>query len=172
MGCDEVWEAGLVGPLTLNLRAVWAKVTAGRPTVLVGQVTGRTSRVGWSFGDGSVLTNVSLLTTSYAWTNAGDYTVTFSAYNTDNPAGVSTNVVITVVPLLAPALSTGPVVGNSFNLSFFAQPLVSYIVEQTTNLAPPISWQSVGNVFGQDNTVQITDTSATNTMRFYRVRSQ
>ena len=78
----------------------------------------------------------------------------------------------TVVLLLAPAISAGVLVGSSFSLSFFAQPLVSYVVEQTTNLAPPISWQNVGNVFGQDSTVQVTDTSATNMMRFYRVRSQ
>ncbi|HZL79704.1 MAG TPA: hypothetical protein VFC17_12780 [Candidatus Limnocylindrales bacterium] len=42
----------------------------------------------------------------YRWINSGDYIVTFTAYNNDNPAGVSTNTVIHVQPLNVPQLQS------------------------------------------------------------------
>jgi hypothetical protein len=172
MGCDEVWETTLIGPLSVNGWAVWPKVAEGRPSLLKGQVTGRATRVGWWFGDGSMLTNASALNVGHAWTTAGDYTVTFAAFNTDHPEGVATNFVVQVVPLIPPAISVGGMNGSSFSLNFFAQQFVIYAVEQTTNLTPPIAWSSVTTISGNDQTVQVTDASATNMMRFYRVRTQ
>jgi hypothetical protein len=99
---------------------------------LEGLITGRANRVDWSFGDGSVLAD-SFTLTQHAWTNSGDYSVAFTAYNLDNPSGVSTNLVVHVVPLLAPTLSVGDTSGTNFRFSFFGQPGVSYEVEQTTN---------------------------------------
>ena len=62
--------------------------------------------------------------------------------------------------------------GSNFTLSFTSQPGIYYIVEQTTNLAPPVTWQTISAAYTLATNVQITDSSATNAMRFYRVRAQ
>ena len=72
---------------------------------------------------------------------------------------------------MAPSLSAGGLNGTNFSLSFQAQPGVSYILEQATNLAAPVTWQRVINTSGT-GTLQVIDTKATNLMRFYRLRTQ
>jgi len=171
LGCDEVLESSFVGPLSVGLTAGYPEVAAYGAMPLIGQVIGRASRLEWSFGDGPVFTNLSYLT-SHAWTNPGDYTVTFTAYNAENPAGVSTNLVVHVVPLTPPLMSPGGLSGTNFSLSFPGQPGVTYVVEQTTNLVPPVTWRTVQSVFSTGALMQVTDTRATNAMRFYRVRTQ
>jgi len=173
MGCDEVWEAAITGPLAVSLRADWPAVVESRPMPLSGQVSGRASRVGWSFGDGSILTNASYLGLLHTWITHGDYTVTFTAFNTDHPDGVSASLVVNVLPLTAPTVTVGGLSGSNFSLIFSVQPGVTYVVEQTTDLTPPTVWQSVTTIFATTtNVVQVTDTKATNTMLFYRVRTQ
>lgn len=128
MGCDEVWEAALNGPLSVSIIPSWPLATQGSPFQMAGQIAGRASGVEWSFGDGVVLTNAST-PVQHAWTNIGDYTVTFTAYNNDNPAGVSASLVVHVDPLLAPTISAGTLTGTNFTLSFFGQPGVSYEID-------------------------------------------
>lgn len=139
MGCDEVWEAGLTGPLSVAAASAWPTVAAWGNLPLTGTVSGRAARVAWDFGDGSVLTNASYVNTSHIWTSPGDYLVTFTAYNVDNPSGVSTNLGVHVAPLVAPVISPNGLVGTNFNLSFPGQPGITYIVEQSSNLLPPIA---------------------------------
>lgn len=171
MGCDEVMESAFAGPLSVALTASYPEVAAYGAMPLVGQVIGRASRLEWSFGDGPAFTNLSYLA-SYFWPNPGDYTVTFTAHNADNPAGVPANLSVRVVPLLAPQMSAGGLSGTNFSLSFPGQPGVTYVVEQTTNLAPPVTWQTVQSVVSTGALMRVTDTRATNAMRFYRVRTQ
>jgi hypothetical protein len=172
MGCDEVWETNITGSLSVSAAALWPAVAQGGAMPLSGQVSGRASRVGWSFGDGSLLTNASCFNTSYAWTNPGDYTVTFSAYNTDYPDGVSTNLTVQVLPLAPPPVWVGGFDGSNFSLSFPGQPGLTYVVEQTTNLAAPVLWQPVTSLFSTGSVLQVTDPQATNAAQFYRVRTQ
>ena len=75
------------------MTTAWPDVAVRGSMPLVGQITGRAARVEWSFGDGGVLTNGSS-TVWYSWTNAGDYIVTFTAFNADHPIGVSTNLLV------------------------------------------------------------------------------
>jgi hypothetical protein len=171
MGCDEVLESSFAGPLSVGLAASYPEVAAYGTMPLIGQVIGRASHLEWAFGAVSVFTNLSYLT-SYSWANPGDYTVTFTAYNADNPAGVSTNVVVHVVPFAPPQLTVGGLSGTNFSLSFPGQPGVTYVVEQTTNLALPVTWQTVQTLVSTGALMQITDTRATNAMRFYRMRTQ
>ena len=171
MGCDEVWESGLTGPLSVSLTAAYPEVAAYGTLPLTGQIVGRALRLEWSFGDGLIFTNRSFVT-SYKWTNPGDYTVTFTAFNTDNPSGVSTNLLVHVVPLESPALSVGGLSNTTFGLLFMGQPGVTYVVDQTTNLAPPVMWQTVQTLMSTGAVMLAADTKATNTMRFYRVRTQ
>jgi hypothetical protein len=46
---------------------------------------------------------------------------------------------------------------------------VSYVVEQATNLAPPVVWTEVNSLTGAGGVELITDSATTNAMRFYRV---
>jgi len=172
MGCDQVLESALTGPLAVGLLPNWPFVVVNRSMGLLGQTTGRVSRVEWNYGDGTNLTNVSQLGVFHSWTSPGDYVVTFTAYNADHPAGVSTNVIVQVVPLIPVTLLPAGLSQTNFSLSFTGQPGVSYVVEQTTNLSSPIIWVTVKSVFSTGNLIEITDTKATNSARFYRARVQ
>lgn len=171
MGCDEVNDAVFIGPLSVGVTAAYPEVAALGSLPLFGEVTGRASRVEWSFGDGPSQTNLSALT-FHTWTNPGDYVVTFTAFNADNPAGVSASTPVQVVPLLAPQLSTAGRTNNNFTLRFPGQPGITYVVEQTTNLAAPVFWQTVQALTSTGDLMQVTDSKATNAMRFYRARVQ
>ncbi len=170
IGCDEVWETNLVGPLTVSLQANGPVVVQGRIASLSGAFTGRATRTILDLGDGSMLTNV--LSFVRTWPAVGDYTVTFTVFNSDNPNGVSATVLLHVVPLNAPKVTALGVGTNGFSLSFPGQPGISYFVEQTTNLNPPVSWQSVTRLFSTGQVMQATDPNATNAARFYRLRTQ
>jgi hypothetical protein len=171
MGCDEILESSFVGPLSVALTTGYPEVAAYGAMPLIGQVIGRASRLEWSFGDGLGFTNLSYLA-SHSWTTPGDYAVTFTAFNADNPGGVSTNMVVHVAPLELPQLTVGGLSGTNFSLSFPGQPGVTYVVEQTTNLVAPVTWQTVQSLLSTGALMQVTDTRATNAIRFYRVRTK
>ncbi len=172
MGCDEIWEANLTGPLQVSLRASYTAIVVGHWLQMSGQVTGRVSRVAWDYGDGTGLTDPSRLTTAHIWTNTGDFTVTFTAFNTDHPQGVATNLTITVLPLVLPTLTIDGVSNNVFRVSFVGQQGVFYTLQQSTNLTPPSTWQTVSMIYGDGNTQRLRDQAATNAARFYRLRVQ
>jgi hypothetical protein len=173
MGCSEVWPATITGPLSVSasLAAEWPVLLPGEVDYLLGQVTGRASQVTWSFGDGSVLTNASYLTLWHIWTNPGDYTVTFTAFNADNPAGVSTNISVQIVPLAAPAVLFSTPGDTNFTLSFSGQAGAAYVVQWTASLTPPVTWQTLTTLNCMANeALQATDPIAiTNSARYYRV---
>ena len=50
---------------------------------------------------------------------------------------------------MAPALACGGLSGTTLSLSFPGQPGAWYVVEQTTNLAPPAAWQTVNSFYSQ-----------------------
>jgi hypothetical protein len=141
---------------------------------LAGQITGRAAELEWSFDDGTILTNVSYFI-SHAWTNPGDYSVIFTAYNTDNPGGVSTNLLVHVLPLVQPLLqpdSFSMSSGGDFQFQFNGQADAIYTVQVATNLIPPIVWQDLQTITSTGGVVQVTDPNAPNGMSFYRVSVQ
>lgn len=172
IGCDEVWEDALTGPLTVQASVTPTQIAQTGVPLLQGSVQGRPSRVAWDFGDGSLLTNASYLSPAHAWADTGDYTVTFTAFNRDNPDGVSTELAVRVIPLLSPTLEAATLNTNIFTLSFESQIGVSYLVEQTTNLTPPMVWSTAWSGVGTGSPLTATDRAATNVMRFYRLRTQ
>jgi hypothetical protein len=172
MGCDEFWASDFAGPLQVSLLAQAAPAIQKVGSFVNGRVTGNASRVAWSFGDGSVKTNSFAYAAYHTWANAGDYNVSFTAYNFDNPAGVVTNMIFHVVPPAPPVLSGARLNATNFTLNFTTQFGVSYVVEEATDLAPPQTWQPVATAFGLGSPTRITDTKATNSARFYRVRIQ
>ena len=177
MGCDEVIISNLVGPLSVNLVAYQTNLLVSppgsfRPGFFQGIITGRAAYVAWSFGDGPTITNAGA-SISHQWTNSGDYTVTFTAYNNDNPAGVSTNTVFQVLPLNTPQLQSAVLLTNGFQFQFAGQLSVNYTIQYTTNLTPPVTWQTLQTIYySSEGTIQINDSAWTNTARFYRVLAQ
>jgi hypothetical protein len=132
---------------------------------------GRAASLMWSWGDGTIATNVSYFT-SHVWTNAGMHTVTFTAYNNDHPGGVSTSVMVDLTPLNVPQLQGVLLSTNGFQFQFTGQSSALYIIQYATNLLPPMTWQFLQFIpNSSDGAVQITD-PPTNVARFYRVLAQ
>jgi PKD repeat protein len=170
IGWDEVVDTNLTGALSV----IW--ITQSSAPNLVNRfigftawTAGRLSRCDWDFGDGTIQTNASYQST-HAWTNAGDYTVTFTAYNNDNPAGVARNLLVHIDPLAQPALSSGGIFNNAFRFGFDAQSGAHYTVQCATNLVPPITWQTLQTISSSPGgPTPISDSTWTNAARFYRV---
>ncbi len=100
---------------------------------------------------------------------AGNYFVVASA-----DGGATTSAVVTLTVNLIPpsiaSVSANP--DGSFNLNLAGSPGYTYILEATTNLFPPGSWQPIAtNTLGTDGALPFTDPSATNyPQQFYRLR--
>ena len=172
MGCSELVLSNLVGPLAVAIRPLTYDALVNHIYGLLGTVTGRAENLSWSFGDGTINTNASY-SLFHTWTNAGVYTATLTAYNLDNPSGVSTNVLVVVDPLNSPLIEPAELVSNSFQFSFSAQTNATYIIQSTTNLTPPVTWQTLRTIyFSTGGLTAITDRFATNTAEFYRVQVQ
>jgi hypothetical protein len=173
MGCDEVVLANLVGPLSLALTAPQTNLLVNHYGSFAGSITGRASRVQWLFGDGTVVTN-SGSSIIHQWTNTGDSFVTFTAYNTDNPGGVSTNMLVHILPPNPPQLRSTVMASNAFQFQFTGQAGATYYLQIATNLAPPVYWQTLQTIYNSTGGMcQISDFGAGgNAARFYRVEAQ
>jgi len=172
IGCDEVIVSNLIGPLSVAIKASVTNGLAGHYLNFSGSVTGLVAHVTWSFGDGPTVTNVGI-GSSHAWANPGDYEVIFTAYNTDNPAGVSTNLFVHISPVNRPLLEPLLAQSNSFQFLFPGETSVYYTIQSATNLAAPVNWQAFQYVYAYtDGVYLIKDPSATNGTRFYRVIAQ
>jgi parallel beta-helix repeat protein len=174
IGADEVFDADFIGTLSVAIQSPETNLLVNHSLTLTGQITGRAAGLEWSFEDGTILTNVSYFI-SHTWTNTGDYSVIFTAYNTDNPGGVSTNLVVHVLPLAQPWLepasfSLSP--SGNFQFQFNGQADAIYTVQVTTNLISPIVWQDLQTITSTGGVVQVTDPNTPNGMSFYRVGVQ
>jgi hypothetical protein len=173
MGCDEVVLANLVGPLALTLTAPQTNLLVNRYGSFGVVIAGRASQVQWSFGDGTAVID-SGAGVGHVWTSPGDFFVTSTAYNTDHPGGVSTNLLVHVLPVLSPQLQPAGIVSNAFQFQFTGQATATYYIQVATNLAPPANWRTLQTIYYSTGGVyQISDAVvATNAARFYRVQAQ
>lgn len=174
IGADEVVDANLSGPLSLEIivNTSPALRLPRRNQVLTAVVTGRAARLDWDFGDGGATTNAGYLV-RHTWTNAGDYTLTATAYNNDFPAGVSTNLVVHILPINQPTLGSAIVSNNAFRFTFDGQSAAKYTIQYATNLAPPALWQNLYVIFSSPGgPTQFGDAAWTNSARFYRVLAE
>jgi hypothetical protein len=169
MGCSEVVSSNLVGPLSVSFSTFGTNLVLNNPYSFFGSIIGRAASVAWSFGDGPIITNIGA-GDSHQWTNAGNYTISFTAYNNDNPDGVATNVAVQVGPLATPQLQSPVLLTNGFQFQFPGQIDATYTIQYTTNLTPPIVWQTLQAIgFNTQDWIQIVDGPPTNSTRFYRV---
>ena len=172
IGCEEVVVSNLVGPLSVSIATGWTNVLVNRTGSYGGFFTGRAASDAWNFGDGVIVTNVGPYA-FHSWANAGLYPVTFTAYNNDNPAGVSTGILVNVEPLNPPQLQIAGVTNNTFQFQFTGQTNATYVIQYTTNLVPPVTWNTLQTLyFNSQAALQISDAAATNQTRFYRVSVQ
>jgi hypothetical protein len=174
MGCAEMIVSNLVGPLTVSAHAYQTNFLVNSDAFFWGALTGRASGTIWKFGDGQTASNTGENNISHRWTNSGNYSITFTAYNNDNPAGVSTNIAVYVQPLDVPQLQSAAWAANGFQFQFAGQFNANYTVQYSTNLTPPVAWQTLQSIYyGPGGVYQITDSTATNdAIRFYRVIAQ
>jgi hypothetical protein len=176
IGCDEVVDANLIGPLSVSIFTVTnASSLTGlvnRRQFLWGLITGRIARIDWSFGDGTVLTNTGS-SVSHVWTNVGDYALTCTVFNLEHPEGVAASVPVQILPLMHPVLDAAVFSNGAFQFEFSAQEGAEYTIQYATNLLPPINWRTLQRILYSDGGItQITDGEATNVARFYRVLAQ
>ena len=110
----------------------------------------------------------------HQWSNTGDFFVTFTAYNTDNPGGVSTNVLVQVLAPTPPQLQSALMTSNAFQFQFAGQAGATYYIQFATNLEAPASWQTLQSIYNSTGGVyQISDSAVvSNATRFYRVLAQ
>jgi hypothetical protein len=165
--------ANLVGPLSVALIAPQTNLLVNHYGSFGGSITGRASRVQWEFGDGTVVTNSGSGVT-HQWTNTGDFFVTFTAYNSDNPGGVSTNVLVQVLAPTPPQLQSSLMTSNAFQFQFAGQAGATYYIQFATNVEAPAYWQTLQSIYNSTGGVyQISDSGAvSNATRFYRVLAQ
>lgn len=151
MGCDEYYAADYTGPLSvgpITPRSLYGPggVIRNVRGYLASSYSGNADRLTWSFGDELVSINAFTWTAIHTWTTAGDFNVVFTAYNADNPAGVSTNALVHVALPDPPLLSSLTLTGSTFSLSFPMQAGVRYYIDEATDLAEPVLWQQLGSV--------------------------
>ncbi len=130
---------------------------------------------------GGTVTNVQFLVGTTVLTNqaappysavtnnlpAGNYNL--SAIASDNNGVQSTNsIFITVVTPLPLTVNAAQFSSASFQLSFTANVGLSYVIQQSTNLAAP-DWIPLLTNTAASNPVVFVDNHATNSPRFYRV---
>jgi len=95
IGVDEFDASSATGALAVAIFETFTNVATGLAVDFTAQVSGHAADNRWDFGDGTVLSNE--LTVSHSWVAPGNCTVTFTAFNTDHPAGVSASVTIFVM---------------------------------------------------------------------------
>ncbi|HEY4416576.1 MAG TPA: hypothetical protein VGO57_12880 [Verrucomicrobiae bacterium] len=167
MGCDEVIAANLIGPLSIDSISYQDHALVNRSVYFYGFYSGRAASTVLTFDDGTTATNSGAW---HTWTNSGDYTVSFTVYNNDNPSGVSSDIVMHVEPLKVPQIQSMTWMTNQFQFQFIAQTNANYFIQFTTNLESPVAWQMLQNIYySPGGTIQISDPAATNAARFYRV---
>ena len=95
IGCDEFYPAGITGSLSVGSQANYTNVATQFTVDFIGTIDGHASYNVWDFGDGTLVSNRLYL--SHTWTAGGNYPVTLTAYNQDNPEGVSATTMLIVL---------------------------------------------------------------------------
>jgi len=102
----------------------------------------------------------------------GSYTL--SAVASDNNGARATNsisITVTNPPPSPVALLNPTFSGNTFRFSFATQTGYTYSAQFAPSLNP-VSWFTFTNLVGNGSVVQVTDSSLTNALRYYRVGAQ
>ncbi len=91
IGCDEVNPGAMGGPLAVSINAGRAYAYPNVQVDFVAEIDGKPTHTAWSLGP------VDIFRVSSSWSDAGNYPVVLTAYNTDNPGGVAATVTVQVI---------------------------------------------------------------------------
>ena len=94
MGCDQP-VGPFTGPLQITLSADLTNAVIGYALSFESTILGEVSSNRWDFGDGTFVGNS--LAESHHWDVPGSYTVSMTAYNDDQPSGVSAILLVQVM---------------------------------------------------------------------------
>ena len=129
-------------PVTLGagIVAAFTNSAVGFPLSFSGLVTrGISLGTYWDFGDGTIVSNQ--LSISHTWTTAGDYNVSFHAFNEATPSGAIATVSIHVIALTVQPASQSATIGNDATFQVFPGPLQPQSYQ----------WYFNGNIDGATN---------------------
>lgn len=94
MGCDEPYQGTITDSLSVSVIASWTNIAIGYPVKFTGSIAGNASSNIWHYGDGYAETN--RLFAERVFHTPGIYPVRFTAFNAENPGGVTATAVIHV----------------------------------------------------------------------------
>jgi len=97
VGCDEVYINNLTGDLKVDIFAEYTSTVTETELEFKSIIKGKAMSNYWSFSDGKSDSDKCIVKHSYP--TAGKYKVILSAFNLDNPAGVSATVMVNIVEL-------------------------------------------------------------------------
>jgi len=97
VGCDEVYLTNLTGGLYVDIYAKYTSAVVGAELEFKAIIFGKPASNYWSFGDGAASPDKYI--TDHSFSAAGEYEVILSAFNNDNPAGVSATIMVNIVGL-------------------------------------------------------------------------
>jgi plastocyanin len=181
--CTQHAAFGMVGTITVAAANVPPSVTITNPAsgTVFAAPANVTIQASASDSDGTV-TNVQFLVDANVVTNevaapfsavtnnlaAGSYTL-FAIASDNNGATATNQVAISVVTPVSVLLSAPqPVPPAMFRFSYTANSGLSYIVQQSTNLASP-NWTTLVTNMAGSGSINFTDLNATFNPGFYRV---
>ena len=96
IGCDEVYENAIDGPLSVSILAERLYTYIDNPLNFDADISGNLYQNTWDLGDTVSVNNKIQIT--YSWDAIGEYILVLSAYNSTHPAGVSNSVIVKIVP--------------------------------------------------------------------------
>ena len=159
--------AGVCGVPATSTRSAIMTCGALSPCFAAVDLSSDAIAYSWDFGDGQVSTDEN---PSNVFTNAGNYTVSLTAFGSEN-TNTLTRVNYIVVETAPPLVLTGVLSGASFVLSFESVAGKTYDVEYKDTLND-LSWQFLQAVSGDGSTIQVTNFPATSGERYFRVKTQ
>ena len=95
IGCDEFNATSATGAMAVAISVSFTNVATGFTVDFTAQISGHATANRWDFGDGTIVSNQLFI--SHSWAVAGNYPVTFTVFNTDNPGGISAAVTIFIL---------------------------------------------------------------------------
>ncbi|HEY3852982.1 MAG TPA: immunoglobulin domain-containing protein [Verrucomicrobiae bacterium] len=137
MGCSEFVPSSRSGPLTVSFSGYY--VTYETNAIINNfatygvAVSDTAASLLWSFSDGTTLTNIGA-TTAHIWTNAGNESVTVTAFNETYPNGVSATLPVNVF--------TSPITNSpEFVTAYVSGNITFDTITPLLWLGPPYSFQ-------------------------------
>ncbi len=95
MGCNEMYPQKLVGNLTVAISASATQAVVKYNVSFTADVQGQSCDNIWSLDGGTKMTNTAYV--NHSWETSGDYTIILTAYNHDNPSGISATQTVSIV---------------------------------------------------------------------------